>query len=157
MAINPRTGKEYYYKDNPEAVKARDKKRMFVDNKEVSKEHPLYKEGRYKGFEDAAFKSLPNYVDSSQGEIYIITNPAWEGWIKVGMAVEARDRAKNYQTSSPFRDYQLAYIVHTNTRRETEAEIHKRLSDLCEQRNEWFACSVKMGKRIIDSVIGAEK
>ena len=35
--INPRTGKPYYYKDNPEAVKARNARRMWVNGKEVSK------------------------------------------------------------------------------------------------------------------------
>ena len=63
--------------------------------------HPLYKAGRYKGFEDAAFSSLENFKDNPQGQVYVITNPAWEGWVKVGMAVDAEDRAGNYQTSSP--------------------------------------------------------
>ena len=45
----------------------------------------------------------------SHGEVYIITNPAWEGWIKIGMAVESKDRLKGYQTSSPLRDYKLRY------------------------------------------------
>ena len=38
-AINPKTSKPFYYKDNPEAVKARDAKRMYVNGKEVSKKH----------------------------------------------------------------------------------------------------------------------
>ncbi len=154
--INPRTGRKYYYKDNPEAVKARDSKRMFVDGKEIKKKHPLYKAGRYVGFEDAAFKALPNYMNTNEGEIYIVTNPAWKGWIKVGMAVDAHDRAKSYQTSAPFRDYDLEYVLYTSSRKETETEIHKRLSDICERKNEWFNCSVELGKRIIDSVVGEE-
>ena len=56
--INPKTNMPWYYKDNPEAVKARDAKRMWVNGKEVKKTHPLYKAGRYKGFEEAAFSSL---------------------------------------------------------------------------------------------------
>ena len=151
---NPKTGKPKYYKDNPEAVKARDAKRMWVNGKEVKKTHPLYKAGRYKGFEDAAFSSLENYDKSPEGQVYIITNPAWDGWVKVGMAVDATDRAGNYQTSSPYRDYELAYVVDTPDRRATEAEAHKRLADLCEQRNEWFKCDVEIAKRWIDSVIG---
>ena len=54
--INPKTGKTPYYKDNPEAVKKRDALRMFVNGKEVSKKHALYKAGRYKSFGDAAFR-----------------------------------------------------------------------------------------------------
>ena len=152
--INPVTGKPKYYKDNPEAVKARDAKRMWVNGKEVKKTHPLYKAGRYKGFEDAAFSSLENFKDNPQGQVYVITNPAWEGWVKVGMAVDAEDRAGNYQTSSPYRDYELAYVVDTPDRRATETEAHKRLSDMFEQRNEWFKCDVEIAKRWIDSVIG---
>ncbi len=89
--------------------------------------------------------------------MYIITNPAWEGWVKVGMAVDAKDRAGNYQTSSPYRDYELAHIVDTQDRRATETETHARLGDLFEQRNEWFKCSVEMAKRIMDDVVKEEK
>ena len=117
----------------------------------VLQDHPLYKAGRYKGFEDAAFSSLENFKDNPQGQVYVITNPAWEGWVKVGMAVDAEDRAGNYQTSSPYRDYELAYVVDTPDRRATEAEAHKRLSDMFEQRNEWFKCDVEIAKRWIDS------
>jgi len=152
--INPNTGKLKYYKDNPEAVKARDAKRMWVNGKEVKKTHPLYKAGRYKGFEDAAFSTLENYQTNPQGQVYVITNPAWEGWVKVGMAVDASDRANNYQTSSPYRDYELAYVVDTPDRRATEAEAHQRLADMFEQRNEWFKCDVEIAKRWIDSIIG---
>ena len=65
--INPKTGKKRYYKDNPEAVKKRDSLRMYVNGKHVSKNHPLYKPGRYKTFNDAAFSSLVNYVLSTEG------------------------------------------------------------------------------------------
>ena len=30
--------------------------------------------------------------------IYIISNPSWQGWIKAGMAIDAKDRCKQYQT-----------------------------------------------------------
>jgi len=129
-------------------------KRMFVNGKYISKKHPLYKAGKYKGFEDAAFSSLENYKTSPEGQVYIITNPAWEGWVKVGMAVDADDRLGGYQTSSPYRDYTLAYTVDTPDRRATEAETHNRLADVFEQRNEWFKCDVEIAKRWLDAVIG---
>ena len=131
--------------------------RMWVNGKYIPKSHPLYKAGRYKGFEEAAFSSLQNFKDSPQGQVYIITNPAWEGWVKVGMAVDANDRAGNYQTASPYRDYELGYVVETKDRRATETETHARLGDLFEQRNEWFKCSVEMAKRIIDGVVEEEQ
>ena len=147
--INPKTNKPWYYKDNPEAVKARDAKRMWVNGKEVKKTHPLYKAGRYKGFEEAAFSSLENYKESAEGEVYIITNKAWNGWVKVGMAVDAEDRLKNYQTSSPFRDYVLYYSYNTDDRRKAESKAHSRLEQLFERNNEWFKCTPQEAKGVL--------
>ena len=138
--INPATGKPMYYKDNPETKKKENAKQMYVNGKYVPKSHPLYKAGRYTGFEDAAFSSLENFKDSSQGQVYIVTNPAWEGWVKVGMAVDAEDRLKNYQTSSPYRDYSLVYAIDTPDRRYTERMMHDILNGMMtlEKQNEWF-------------------
>lgn len=152
--INEKTGKIKYYKDNPAKVHIRNKNQMFVNGKYIPKTHPLYKAGRYKGFEDAAFSSLENYEKTNVGQVYIITNAAWEGWVKVGMAVDAEDRASSYQTSSPFRDYTLEYIVDTTDRRALESEVHKLLAEVSTQRNEWFQCSVEIAKRFIDSALG---
>ena len=115
--------------------------RMFVNGKYVPKSHPLYKAGRYKGFEDAAFSSLENYKSNPEGQVYIITNPAWEGWVKVGMAVDAEDRLNSYQTSCPFRDYMLYYSYETKDRRKAESEAHSKLNEKFERRNEWFRCT----------------
>ena len=137
-------------------VKSHNKKntsRMFVNGKYVPKTHPLYKAGKYKGFEEAAFSSLENYKDSAEGQVYIITNPAWEGWVKVGMAVDAMDRIKNYQTSSPFRDYTLLYSYEVNDRRAGEAAAHARLAKECDNINEWFRIPHAVANELILEVI----
>ena len=151
--INPVTGKPKYYKDNPEAVKARDAKRMWVNGKEVKKTHPLYKAGRYKGFEDAAFSSLENFKDNPQGQVYVIANPAWKDWVKVGMAVDATDRAGNYQTSSPYRDYTLLYTYDVDDRRAAESAAHTRLAKECDNINEWFRLPPEIANDLILEVI----
>ena len=154
LAIVGRTPtKGKYYKDNKSAVQARDAKRMWVNGVEVKKTHPLYKAGRYKGFEDAAFSSLENYKDNPQGQVYIITNPAWEGWVKVGMAVDATDRASNYQTSSPFRDYTLLYTYDVDDRRAAESAVHVRLAKECDNINEWFRLPAAIANEMILEVI----
>ena len=147
----PTKGK--YYKDNKSAVQARDAKRMWVNGQEVKKTHPLYKAGRYKGFEDAAFSSLENYKDSAEGEVYIITNKAWPEWVKVGMAVDSQDRLKNYQTSSPFRDYVLLYAYEVNDRRAGESAAHARLAKECDNINEWFRIPHAVANELILEVI----
>ena len=151
--INPKTNKPKYYKDKPEAVKARDAKRMWVNGKEVKKSHPLYKAGRYKGFEEAAFSSLENYEANSQGEVYVIYNKAWPEWVKVGMAVDSNDRLKNYQTSSPFRDYALLYSYEVNNRRVAESAAHVRLAKECDNINEWFKLPHAVANELILEVI----
>ena len=154
--INPRTGKAYYYKDNPKKSKKRraihNPNRMWVDGKYIPKSHPLHKPGRYKGFEEAAFSALQNYTLSKKGEVYIITNPAFEGWVKVGMAVDAMDRLKGYQTSSPFRDYELQFFCKVNDRRASESQAHQLLASKFYQQGEWFQCSVEEARQVINQV-----
>ena len=128
--------------------------RMYVNGAYIPKKHPLYKAGRYKGFEDAAFSSLANYDSSLEGQVYIISNPAWEGWIKVGMAIDTQDRANQYQTSSPYRDYIVEHTVATTDRRRLESLAHTLLGNAREQRNEWFKCDVETAKWYIDSALG---
>ena len=150
---NPTLGKGKYYKDNKETHDINNAGRMWVNGEYVSKAHPLYKAGRYKGFEEAAFSSLANYDTSPEGQVYIITNPAWDGWVKVGMAVDAMDRIKNYQTSSPFRDYTLLYSYEVNDRRAGEAAAHARLAKECDNINEWFRLPSAIANELILEVI----
>jgi hypothetical protein len=126
--------------------------RMWVDSKYIPTSHPLHKPGRYKSFEAAAFSSLKNYKKSSEGQVYVITNPAFEGWVKVGMAVDATDRLKNYQTSSPFRDFELVSYCKVSNRRASEAKAHTILAERFEQKGEWFQCSTEEARNIINQV-----
>lgn len=128
-------------------------KRMFVNGKYIPKSHPLYKPGNYKTFESAAFQSLSKYATSKEGQVYIITNPAWEGWIKVGMAIDANDRCNGYQTSSPMRDYKLQYTKDFNDRRAAEAQAHKLCGKKALQQNgEWFKINIKDAIKLIESI-----
>lgn len=128
-------------------------KRMFVNGKYIPQSHPLWKSGKYKTFDDAAFSSLQNYESSTEGEVYIISNPSWKGWIKVGMAIDAKDRCKQYQTSSPFRDYKLHYSRFFNDRKDAEKKAHKLLKKNSEQKKgEWFKISKQDAKNIIETI-----
>ena len=143
-------GKGKYYKDNPEAVWKRDQTKMFVNGKYIPKSHPLHKPGRYKGFLDAAFSSLKNYSESKQGQIYIMINPAYPGWCKVGMAVDAEDRINQFQTGSPFRDYKLFKFFKADNRREAEKQAHDILEEkIDERRGEWFHINPEDAEKIL--------
>ncbi len=75
-----------------------------------------------------------------EGQIYIIRNPAFPSWCKVGMAVDAEDRLKQYQTSSPYRDYALVAAWDVEDRREAEKQAHALMEQHYERRGEWFVC-----------------
>ena len=115
----------------------RDANRMYVNGKEVSKNHPLYKPGRYKALDDAW--SHQQIERTTEGEVYIIVNDAWKDWVKVGKAVSSSDRLNGYQTSSPFRDYKVIATLTTDNRHTKEKEMHKIFEHFAEERKgEWF-------------------
>ena len=152
--MNYKKGEGKYYKDNPEAVWKRDQTKMFVNGKYIPKSHPLHKPGKYKTFEDAAFSSLAKYESSVEGQVYIIVNPSFPEWVKVGMAVDAADRLNGYQTSSPFRDYVLNYSWDVNDRRAAESEAHSELQKLYERRSEWFKCTPEQAQEVVLGLVG---
>ena len=127
--------------------------RMYVNGKYVPKKHPLYKAGRYKTFEGAAFSALEGYNKSTDGHVYIISNPCWDGWFKVGMAVDPEDRCNSYQTSSPFRDYKLCYNKYFKDRRSAEKTAHKKLrKKSIKYKGEWFKVSIKEAIKTIEKL-----
>ena len=150
---NPRNGR--YYKDNPDAVKKRDATRVFINGKEVSKKDPMYKmfkPGRYKTLNDAAFE-MGEFNSVKEGYVYVIVNPAWPSWVKIGMAIDAEDRCNGYQTSSPHRDYELKYAIDTDDRRTLEQAAHREASKLAsESKGEWFKLDVETAIEILNNL-----
>lgn len=151
--MNYRRGEGKYYKDNPESVWKRDQTKMFVNGKYISKSHPLHKPGKYKTFTDAAFDSLAKYELSREGQVYIITNPNFPEWIKVGMAIDSEDRLNGYQTSSPFRDYSLFTSWSVADRRTAESEAHTLLGKTYDRRGEWFKCTPEQAQEDVSKLM----
>ena len=81
------------------------------------------------------------YDQVKEGSVYVMGNPVWPDWVKVGMAVDAKDRLNSYQTSCPFRDYMLYYSYKAKDRRKAESEAHSKLDEKFERRKEWFRCT----------------
>ena len=128
-------------------------RQMYVNGKYVSQKHPLYKAGRFKTFEGAAFSALEGYEKTTEGYVYIINNPCWDGWIKIGMAIDAEDRCNNYQTSSPYRDYKLYYKRFFQDRKVAEQTAHDVVSKIATESNgEWFKINKNDAKGIIKAI-----
>jgi hypothetical protein len=113
---------------------------MWVNGKYIPKSHPLHKAGRYKSLDDVWSHS--EIEKTYEGEVYLITNPAWPEWVKVGKAAIATDRLSNYQTSSPFRDYIIIKSAKTEDRHTAETNLLVAFeSESAERRGEWFKIS----------------
>ena len=96
---------------------------------------------------------LARFNQIKEGFVYVLTNPAWKGWLKVGMAVDAEDRCNSYQTGSPHRDYTVQYKRFFKNRRLAEQTAHDLLSEIAPDVNgEWFNVTEHHAQKIIDSI-----
>lgn len=130
--------------------------RMYVNGKYIPSTHPLYKPGRYKALDDAW--SHEKIESTKEGEVYAIINDAWPEWVKIGKAVSTADRLNGYQTSSPFRDYKIAYYIETPNRHKSERALHKLIEGVADERiGEWFKVDVKEVKYIFDIYYEGQK
>jgi len=149
----PCYNKKYPQKKNHLKNPIYNPKRMWVNGEYIPTSHALHKPGRYKTFDDAAFQGTYKLDSIKEGYVYAITNPAWPGWVKIGMAIDANDRCNGYQTSSPFRDYSLEHMVLSNNRRKAEAQAHKAAAKTAKEvRGEWFKIDIEQAKTILNNI-----
>ena len=72
------------------------------------------------------------------GNVYIISNPAFEGMYKVGIVKNVKSRLNSYQTSDPDRGYKIEYSVSTIDYKEIEKSIHKDF----DSQHEWIKANL---------------
>lgn len=76
-------------------------------------------------------------VIDTRGFVYVIVNPAWDDYCKIGRAFDPESRLAGYQTGTPFRDYELYGSRFFEDAAQAEKEIHLRLAAAREE-GEWF-------------------
>ena len=88
----------------------------------------------------------------TQGYIYIIHNPAWKGWYKIGRTTTSPEqRLYAYQTSSPFRDFKIVFSRYTEDITTTEFNIYSKLEQLSiENKHEWYNIELNQAITIIN-------
>jgi len=84
-----------------------------------------------------------------RGFVYIITNKAWSGYVKIGRAFDPEARLRGYQTSCPWRDYVMNYAVYFEDCYQAERSVHSVL-DKWRRGGEWFFADVEEATEIID-------
>jgi len=91
------------------------------------------------------------YDTEKAGDVYLITNPAWPEWIKVGKAIDAHDRCNSYQTGSPLRDFEVISSIRVDDRHSKEKEMHTLFEKHAdERRSEWFKITSDKAKELLD-------
>jgi hypothetical protein len=89
---------------------------------------------KHKNYYKERYKKTPY-----KGFIYVISNPAWAGWVKIGRAIDVSKRLKNYNVSSPLRDYEVNYCTMIDNPVLIERHFFKMYGS---ENNEWFKISV---------------
>ena len=95
-----------------------------------------------------------------EGYVYVITNKAWPDWVKIGRAIDANDRLRAYQTSSPLRDYWIVHSVHFDDVNAAERKAHLIAARMTGKpwnkvdNGEWFRLSEQQAREVLKEVTG---
>jgi hypothetical protein len=84
---------------------------------------------------------IPNFI-------YIIINKAWQDYIKLGRSNDVNNRLIQYQTGSPFRDYEIFYCKYVND----VTIIENYFSNNIEGSHEWFKIDKYLAVDIIEKL-----
>jgi hypothetical protein len=85
------------------------------------------------------------------GYLYIITNPNFPGWVKVGTTNNFKARLQGYQTSSPFRDYKVEFLLEHPDYLQAEKRIQDSMKMFCKDRKkEWFLVDFSVARARIE-------
>jgi hypothetical protein len=85
------------------------------------------------------------------GYLYIVTNDAFPGWVKVGTTFDLTERLHVYQTGDPFRRYQVRYSLHHPKFREAEKKIKEVMTHFASEiRGEWYKIDLAFARSRLD-------
>ena len=80
--------------------------------------------------------------------IYVISNPAWGEYVKIGKANNVKDRLFSYNTSSPHRDYKCEYSIKVTNAYDIEQHFKKTYNTT----HEWVKLSVSEAIQVIEQI-----
>jgi predicted GIY-YIG superfamily endonuclease len=83
-------------------------------------------------------------VKSKEGYLYIISNPAYPGFYKIGVTEDIKSRLHVYQTSDPKRKFKVEFHIFHPDCYQAEKNIKEMMNYFAlSQRNEWFECDLQ--------------
>ncbi len=98
--------------------------------------------------------SLPGqHRTDKEGFIYLVKNPAFDGWIKCGMTVNCSDRLKAYNISDPTGSFVFIKSKRVEDRRKAERRLLSELKKISPLQNgEWFRIDERACLEAFDNV-----
>ncbi len=85
----------------------------------------------------------------SEMHVYIITNPAFDGWVKVGRATDLGKRLSSMQTGAP-----TPYAIEYSVKLYDDRPVHTILDNMGIERSlEWFKCDVETARKAVDEAV----
>jgi hypothetical protein len=128
---------------------------LYINGKYVSRADPRYKmfkPGRYK-ISDGLIEAGDVGVNKKEGYIYILVNPNFDNWVKIGMAEDVTKRLAQFNTAYPERDGQMIHNVKVYNMRKAEKIAHKIAKKIANRtENEWFKISIEQAKDILNKL-----
>jgi len=88
------------------------------------------------------------------GWLYVVTNPKWQRWVKIGVSRNLKKRLSSYNTSSPHKDYIVEWHKFHENSIQVEAFIHNlsTLNSIRGESKEWYNLSVQKCIPILEEV-----
>jgi hypothetical protein len=86
-----------------------------------------------------------------EGFLYVVSNVAWEGYLKIGRALDYEDRLQTYNTGDPLRRYKLEFVWYFRDRYAAEREA-QRLMLPWWKGGEWYLAPVEEAVAVIKSI-----
>jgi hypothetical protein len=88
------------------------------------------------------------------GYVYIITNPAHPGWVKIGITDDIKCRLNTYQTADPKRSYKIEHYIYHPDCLKAEREIKDMMKYFAlARKNEWYECDLQVAKVRLDETL----
>lgn len=84
-----------------------------------------------------------------KSSIYVITNPAWPEYVKLGRSKNVDNRLRTYQTHSPFKDYRVEFKTAVEDVYLFEKALKRKLGT---ENGEWYKITVEDALKIINNI-----
>ena len=86
-------------------------------------------------------RTFHELLKSEPSWIYIITNPAWPDFCKIGVTLDIRSRLRTYRVSSPFGDFECVYAEYFHEHDQYINDMYLKFGE-SRGHGEWFKVSV---------------